>query len=652
MQKPKAKKVVPKTTVTSPPKKVANNNQTLAATVWMTILLFGVSFPYNSGLRDPYLSIRFMVLATLLVIALAWFLVFKKQKIDFNQPLTIGFVGANLALIVWGMICISQAINIQESMYVICRQGLFFATFLLFFALFKQNKINIAGLSQMLTVILLIQSIVGILQAYDIAFTSIPGNPHPTGFSGNRNLYASFLPLLLPFSFYALFISKRPWQILASISIGLGFFALILSQTRSAWLAFIISVLVFQTLFLFYRKQMPETLVRNWIRLSLGGVVGIAAAIGLIFITDQGGSLRERLKNRLVSLYDFSELDATNEAARNVNERLLVWQGTVQIIEDKPLMGVAPGNWRLNFPLYGGMSALKTDEPEELDKVRVQPHNVYLQVASETGLPGLLLLLIIGVIIIIAALKTIANTTNYRSRLLSFLLLAGIVAFASDMIFSFPQERVEHSVILMLMIGLLFSKLEQNITTTKTAFQVPILLYASVLIPFLVFCIILGNAKRKFDFYTMEAIQYETMNQNARALAASEAGKSKLVTLDPVSDPMELHSARANLNLQRFDKALEEILIAERYHPNSHRIENTKAVIYLKQNKYKEAIAPLKKALEYSPEYKPSLINLAYSYYRTDNYKASLEVIQRIDITQDTLLQKLKADLESRIAKQ
>lgn len=651
MQKAKNKKAISKTPGKSNPGKSKNASPTptIGATLWLLLLLFGVSFPYDSGLRDPYLSLRFMILAGFLLVGMAGFLVLRKQKISFNHPLTITFIITNILSIIWGIICSSQAINIQESLYVIMRQSLFFITFLIFFILLKQNKISIAGLSKTITVILMLQSLVGILQAYDIAFTSIPGNPHPTGFSGNRNLYASFLPLLLPFAFYTLFINKRPWQIVAGIAITFGLFALILGQTRSAWLAFIISVLVFQVLFILFRKRMSRILVRNWMRMSALGIIGIAFVIGLIFITDQDGSLRERLKNRLVSLYDLSELDATNEAARNVNERLQVWKGTVKMIQNQPLTGIAPGNWRLNFPLYGGMSALKTDEPEELDKVRVQPHNVYLQIASETGIPGLILLLTIGVITIVAAFQNSIKAANQITLLLHFLLLAGIIAFASDMLFSFPQERVEHSVLLMLMTALVFSYSDQNLDTPTHTLQLPVLIFASLVTPFLIFCIILGNAKRKFDFYTMEAIKYETLNQNAKALAVSEAGKSKLVTLDPVSDPMELHTARANLNLQRFDKAMEEILMAERYHPNSHRIYNTKAVIYLKQQKYQEAIDPLKKALRFSPEYKPSLTNLAYSYYRTDQYEASLEVLKKMDIQQDTLLQKLEADLIRRL---
>gem|GEM_PF-2159772 len=612
---------------------------------WLVIGLAGVAFLYDSSLRDPFLSLRFLFLSSFLLLAMSWFFIYKKWKIQFKQPLTIVFIVSNVIFLAWNIICATQAVNIQESIFVISRQALIFITFLFFYGIFSPKEVTITDIFKALTITLLIQSIIGILQVYNIAFTSLPGDPHPTGFSGNRNLYASFLTLLMPFAFYTLFISNRTWKIISGAAAGLGVLALILGQTRSAWLAFIISVFVFQGLFLIFQKRLSADLRRNWLRVSLAGVVGVALAIGVVFVTDSDGALWGRLKSRLVSLYDFSELEPTNEASRNVNERIQVWKGTLQMIENQPLMGFAPGNWRIHFPTFGGSSALKGDEAKELDKVRIQPHNVYLQTASESGIIGLLLLLLIGLITTLATFQNIIKSKDPNELLLNFLILSGMVAFATDMIFSFPQERVEHSVVLMLMTGILFSRLEWNAASQRKAVSFPVL----ILIPILIFCIILGNAKRKFDYYTMEAIKYETRNAHVQTLAASEQGKSKLVTLDPVNDPMELHSARAYIGMGNFPKALQEIKTAERFHPNSHRILNTEAVIYIKQQQYKEAIAPLQKSLQLSPDYEPSLRNLAYSYYRTDAYQSSLDVLNKIDITQDTLLQKLATDLKRRI---
>lgn len=619
---------------------------------WILLLFVGVTFPYDSSLRDPYLSIRFIFLSSFLLIGILWFFVVKKWNLNFRHPTLLLFLGVQITFLLWNVICISQAINIQESIYVIGRQTLFFLTFLFFLGLFSQREVNAISTFKVLTIILLIQSIVGILQAYNLAFTGIPGLPHPTGFSGNRNLYASFLSLLLPFAFYLLFIGNQTWKIISGATVGIGIVALILGQTRSAWLAFIVSVLVFQVLFLFFRKNISSDYRRNWLKWNLVGIVSIGLIIGAIFITDKNGVLRERLKNRLVSLYDFSELDATNEASRNVNERLLVWKGTLTMIQDRPWVGVAPGNWRIHFPLYGGMSALKNEnEAKDYDKVRVQPHNVYLQVASETGIPGLFLFLLITLLPILAGLKNSKQSVTTQELMLNFFMLTGLFAYSTDMLFSFPQERIEHSVLIALMTGIIFSNLAKHTIADYKSFTLPAFSFFTTLAPIFVFCIILGNAKRKFEYYTMETIKYETLGNFPRVLSASEQGKSSLVSLDPVSDPMEFHAARAYMQMGQFDKAMAEITLAERYHPNSHRIFNTKAVILIQQQKYQEAIEPLQKALRVSPEYEPSLRNLTYSYYRTDQYKNSLDVLKKIDITKDTLLQKLEADLKRRLAK-
>lgn len=618
--------------------------------VVLMALLTGVAFFYDVKLRDPYLSVRFVYVAACLILAFAWFFVYKKVTIPWSHPLTLTFLSASGLFIIWNIICSGQSINIQESIFFISRFLLFFLFFVFVFGILTQYPKAITTLARFFCFVLFTQAIVGIFQYYNIAFTSIPGNPHPTGFSGNRNLYASFLVLLTPFVAYNLFESKRIWQVIALLSLGIGVFAIILGQTRSAWLAFAAAILLFQIGFFVVRKRLPKPLVRNWRLASLGGIVALVGIIAVIFIADKDGTLREGLKNRIVSLYAIRDLSATNEAARNVNERLLVWEGTRKMIVEKPWQGVGPGNWRLQFPAYGGISAIKDDDPKELDKVRVQPHNVYLHVAAETGIPGLLLFLAIGGTLALAALRNIWKSNDMRLLILNLLMLGGLIALAVDMSFSFPTERIEHGTLLMLMGAVILSTLEKTTEQKRTPFQLAAFPYFATVLPILIFLIILGNAKRNFDHAIIEVINYEVRNNYPQVLTAVEKGKSKLVTLDPVSDPLEFHSARAYMYMKQYEKALEEISIAEYYHPSNHRIYNTKAVIYLNQDKYKEAIEPLKNALKYSPNYIPALTNLAYSYYRTDDYQSSMDILNKMNAKQDTSLQQLYLDVERRLA--
>lgn len=619
----------------------------ILATVAINLLLIGSFFIYDSAIRDPYLSPRFVFIAGFLLIGFG-FAVYKKWGFGLSQPLTKAFIGVSLAFLIWNIICTSQAINISESILFISRQLLFFLSFILLFILLSRENTKPA-IPQVLTIILIILSYIGVFQYYNFAFTFIPGDPYPVGISGNRNLYASFLVLLLPFAFYTLISGKLIWKFIAAIGVSVGMFAVILGQTRSAWLAFIIAMLFFQIGFFIIRKKLPPKMVRNWLWGSLTAAGMLVIALVIVIQTDKDGAMQERLKSRLQSLYSFNDLDNNIEASRNINERLLVWGGTLKMLKDMPLMGVGPGNWRLIFPKYGSISAIEDGTTSQIDKVRVQPHNVYLHVASETGIPGLLMMLSLGIIMLLAAFMNMRRNKDPKIILFNLLMACGVVALAVDMMFSFPNERMEHGIIIALIAAVIFSNHESFNTNAAKIFYLPSSAYFFAALPVLIFCVVFGNAKWKFDHYLMQVLEYELKRDYPKVLEAAEKGKSKLVTLDPVSDPMEFHTARAYASMRQYGKALEEITLAERFHPNSHRIYNTKAVIYMGENRFQEAVEPLQKAVRLSPQYLPSLTNLAYVYYRTNQFDSSLQVLDRMDISRDTQLQLLKLDIEKRI---
>ncbi|HMO39717.1 MAG TPA: O-antigen ligase family protein [Saprospiraceae bacterium] len=636
----------PQAKVVSKPQKNAWNQAAVAQYV-LIVLLTGTFFLYDGRIRDPYLAPRFVFVATFVGVAIYWLVVRQKQSLDIASPLTRGFLGIGIAFIAWNIICTGQSVNITESIFFIARNFLFFLSFLLMLILLSRHP-NPLTITKALTLALIALSYIGVFQFYDFAFTFIPGNPRPTGISGNRNLYASFLTLLLPFAFYTLLFAKPIWKGIAAIAISVGIFSVIIGQTRSAWLAFILGAIFFQIGFWIFQKKLPRRMVSNWRWGSLSLAAIIFLAVTIVIQTDKDGKTQALLQSRLQSLFSLNDLDPANEAGRNINERLIVWKGTVTMIQDAPLMGFGPGNWRLVFPHYGGMSALKDGTPEQIDKVRVQPHNVYLHITSETGIPGLLLMLSLGILLLIAALSNMRRAAQPAPIILNLLMVCSLFIMAVDMVFSFPNERIEHGLCMALIAALVFSGQASSGAQPAKTFYLSSTVYFSAIFPALLFCITLGSAKWKFDYYQMEVLQALTTGNHSKVLEAANKGKSKLVTLDPISDPMEFHAARSYAALGQYDKALEEITIAERFHPNSHRICNTKAVIYLSENRFREAIAPLEKAVRLSPDYQPALINLAYSYYRTDQYEASLQMLNRIDLSQDTTLQNFKQEVQYR----
>ena len=103
----------------------------------------------------------------------------------------------------------------------------------------------------------------------------------------------------------------------------------------------------------------------------------LAAVVGVLAVLVLGGAVvaeRELAK----ALREKSFIASTN-----VDTRELRWQAAARILTDHPLLGVGPGGFRAEYP---GAS-----HNAEIDEQSPVAHNMYLEVAAELGVPGLLL---------------------------------------------------------------------------------------------------------------------------------------------------------------------------------------------------------------------------------------------------------------------
>ena len=78
-------------------------------------------------------------------------------------------------------------------------------------------------------------------------------------------------------------------------------------------------------------------------------------------------------------------------------ERSVLWSKSMELFREVPLSGVGAGNWKYNFPLTG-MDGLTKAETNLAFFVR--PHNDFISMLTELGLPGFLLFIfILGVLV-------------------------------------------------------------------------------------------------------------------------------------------------------------------------------------------------------------------------------------------------------------
>lgn len=175
--------------------------------------------------------------------------------------------------------------------------------------------------------------------------------------AGTTTIYMTVLPILITAFF---FIKNNVYKICMGINVMLGCVALLLIQTRGAWLSiFFVSVFL-----MFICRHMI-----NW-KKAITVVAVVLAVFGGIM------SSSNVVANRVHSTIQ----TVTGERE---DGRIIIWKIAVRMIEDNYMTGVGMHNFLHEFNKYytPDLGPARRDPAE-------QAHNVFLQLWAETGIAG------------------------------------------------------------------------------------------------------------------------------------------------------------------------------------------------------------------------------------------------------------------------
>ncbi|MBI1316636.1 tetratricopeptide repeat protein [bacterium] len=192
----------------------------------------------------------------------------------------------------------------------------------------------------------------------------------------------------------------------------------------------------------------------------LGIIVGLTSTLGLVAILHRQSIQALRISGfwrtlGLLALAAFvSSLlleagQSTLLGGDTLNHRLGFWKNTWAMIQDHPLQGVGPMNWRIHFVEYG-LGHTDYNVMNGITSIQ-RPHNDYLWVLAEQGWPGFLLFLGALAMVKISALRSLKTASNPQEMLRAALVFGGFVAFAVFALGDFPSERSPHSALWMML---------------------------------------------------------------------------------------------------------------------------------------------------------------------------------------------------------
>jgi O-antigen ligase len=443
-----------------------------------------------------------------------------------------------------------------------------------------------------------------------------------TGTFGHKNFFSSILFFSLSFCLYGVLRFRGAWLVAASGSLVSGLSIIAMLQTRSVWCALAASALGGPLLALVRPPKSPGTPSASWLRkgpilICCGAVLLAGSTIVL------GPKPAHGIRERVVSVFD---------PAKNM-WRLLIWRKSLAMASDHPWIGVGPGNWKIVFPSYGIEDIrIVGGEVKGKETQFVRPHNDFLWAFCETGVPGGVLYLGFFLGLILVCIRMRQRGMDVEERTYALCMFMGLGGYMVDASFSFPRERIGHSVFLMLAAASLLVRDREN----KSA---GILVSGNMrtwapwgalgaMIPILA----LGWIRLTSELKMREALEARAEGRWETVISGISAVDRRIYSLDPFVNPVTFYRGTAYFLLGdriRAQADFEEALARHPFH--AHSLNNLATCMQLSGNP-EMAIEYYRRALRIRPAMEDAWLNGASVLFNQGRYRESEEWLSNVPV--------------------
>ena len=292
-------------------------------------------------------------------------------------PLSIFF----LLFLLWSALGYLYSADPEKSLWLTI-QSLSAIVLYLGLTLYVQEKNQLENIFRVLLAISGVIALIGIIQQFPLSLLDNPitRDNNSTSLFGHRNIFAGYLVLLMPLSCLVYFSdSSKVWKGVAGISFILIFTAVGFSGSRGGQLVTIFELAaIFGYLILKKDHKAKMTLLQ-------GVIISIVlySIIDLI-IKDLGVTPHRTSLPELMTGF--------GAWGQSLN-RVIFWQGALEIFKDHWLIGSGPLSFAILFPKYY-INVIPLINGQTLSSgAPSHAHNLFAQTASDSGLIGISLLL-------------------------------------------------------------------------------------------------------------------------------------------------------------------------------------------------------------------------------------------------------------------
>lgn len=632
----------------APKTRPASSGHNLLFTLFTGFLILIIPVFYYKDAMDITLMPRLLVVSAFLFLLAIWLFSKKQSKTMDYSTLRAWIFPVVAAYLLITLLSATWAINVRESYFDIARTSLFLFTMMFASFIFLNHEGWQEKLPKFVSVASLLAVIIGVVQYFDKVYSGpevlADGREAiyaVVGVMSHKNEFSNALMLMLPFLAYGVYSLRREWRFVTLVALLLNLMMILILKTRAVWVGISLSVFVTGLMLVFFGQRVK--LPRTWRILFAAGIIAATAAIAIIYSMpkrDDDFSFIGRVQN------------ITNIQSQHNIHRIHVWEATLEMIREKPLTGVGAGNWQMLIAphckgMFTSIAALNWG----------RPHNDFLWVWAEKGIFGILLYLTAFSFAFLYLFQVFFRSPRTKDRMLALLLAGGILSYLAISFFSFPYERINHTVYLALFMAAAVvlrhrMKPAKPVKTGRGA-----LLAASLL--FLGFGVLYGYNATEMEIYMKRTIAAENKGRYEEAIEWAKKAMNPYRSLNPMAYPPEYYVAKSDYQIgkkliaigqkEAGLKKIREAMAGFEYtltlFPGNVWTVSRMGLIYNDLEEYDKMIESLEYLLELVPALNQERKAMAGAYFKKGDYPKAIETLKNVPgyQKQKDIMQNIKA---------
>jgi O-antigen ligase len=356
---------------------------------------------------------------------------------------------------------------------------------------------------------------------------SVPSNGSLSATFGYRNFFGQYLCFTLPASIVSLFfLTTNRLKFFLIICTILNIGGLILTRTRAAWLGILIACLIFLFLnrkFIFTKLFRLKNDKRNIFIL----IISLISILYFLFIPIGGQVSWDGKSSVSDTIKTLTQLKSNSSWGGRID----MYKATAKIIAENPMFGVGLGNWKLIYPKFAN-NTIYTDN--NFTKITQRPHNDFLWLLSEVGIPTMIFILtflIYHIKIILSALKK--NLPTKDNYYIFMFCLISLIAISIESMFDFPRQRTMPNLYFWSIMGFILNTKNTNSTKNKNQNN-----FTLIGIPILLLITVFAFFDLKSNIYSQDAKYYNNNNMPKELYASSNIALSYYRNMDNAGTPI------------------------------------------------------------------------------------------------------------------